>query len=123
MFDVGFWEVGLILVIALLILGPERLPRAVRVVGFWIGRARGVFYSLRAEMDREFQIQEMRKAGRDFEEEFKQMRSAANEFQQNVMRQADNARQKSADDAAGEPTPDKPAPSASSADKGKGTDA
>ncbi len=69
MFDVGFWEVVLVGVIALIVLGPERMPRALRVLGFWMGRARAMYYSVRAELDREFQIQEMRKAGRDYEEE------------------------------------------------------
>lgn len=69
MFDIGFWEVVVIAVLALVVLGPERLPRAARVVGFWMGRARSTYQSLQREMDREFQIQEMRKAGRQFDEE------------------------------------------------------
>ena len=40
MFDVGFWEILLILVLALVIIGPERLPSAARKAGFFVGKAR-----------------------------------------------------------------------------------
>lgn len=69
MFDIGFWEMTLLLVLALVILGPDRASVAVRMIGLWLGRARATFYSVRSELDREFQVQEMRKAGREFETE------------------------------------------------------
>ncbi len=40
MFDVGFWELAVIFVIGLLVLGPERLPKVARQLGQWAGRAR-----------------------------------------------------------------------------------
>ena len=39
MFDVGFSEVVIIAIIALVILGPERLPKVARTLGFWVGKA------------------------------------------------------------------------------------
>ena len=55
MFDVGFWEISLILVLALLVLGPERLPVAARKVGYWLGKGRryieGVKYEVGKELD------------------------------------------------------------------------
>lgn len=53
MFDVGFWEIFLVLVIALLVAGPERLPGIVRSVGLWTGRAKAVARQLREEFERE----------------------------------------------------------------------
>lgn len=53
MFDVGFWEIILVLVIALLVAGPERLPGIVRSVGLWTGRAKAVARQLREEFERE----------------------------------------------------------------------
>lgn len=40
MFDVGFWELGVIFVVGLLVLGPERLPKVARQMGQWAGKAR-----------------------------------------------------------------------------------
>jgi len=53
MFDVGFWEIILVLIIALLVAGPERLPGIVRSVGLWTGRAKAMARNLREEFERE----------------------------------------------------------------------
>jgi sec-independent protein translocase protein TatB len=62
MFDIGFWELCLIAVVALLVFGPEKLPGAARTAGLWIGRARRVMNTIKQDIDREIQIQEMRDA-------------------------------------------------------------
>jgi len=59
MFDIGFWELCLIAVIALLVFGPEKLPGAARSAGLWIGRARRMVSSVKQEIDRELQLQEL----------------------------------------------------------------
>lgn len=53
MFDIGFWEISLIMLLALLIVGPERLPGMVSTVGNWAGRAKFMARSLRMQMERE----------------------------------------------------------------------
>lgn len=53
MFDVGFWELALIAVIALIVLGPERLPGAARTLGTWVGRARRYAQTLKDELEKE----------------------------------------------------------------------
>lgn len=60
MFDVGFWELSLIFVVALIVLGPERLPRAARTVGLWAGKARQVLSSVKADIDRELKAEELK---------------------------------------------------------------
>ncbi len=60
MFDVGFLELLLIGVVALLVLGPERLPRAARTAGKWIGRGRRFVGSVKADIDREIKADELR---------------------------------------------------------------
>lgn len=60
MFDVGFWELSLIFVVALIVLGPERLPRAARTVGLWVGKARQVLSSVKADIDRELKAEELK---------------------------------------------------------------
>ena len=60
MFDVGFWELAVIMVVALLVIGPERLPRVARTVGLWLGRARSAFNSVKADIDRELRAEELK---------------------------------------------------------------
>lgn len=59
MFDMGFFELLVVFVIALLVLGPERLPKVARKVGYWSGRARATFSNLRYELEREVHNQDM----------------------------------------------------------------
>jgi len=61
MFDIGFWELIFILVIALLVVGPERLPRVARTVGLWLGKARGLIASVKADIDRELAAEELKR--------------------------------------------------------------
>ena len=75
MFDVGFWELAIIAVIALLVIGPERLPKAARTAGLWVGRARRMVTDVKADIDREIRdsdLAEIKKAG----EELKKTQSA-----------------------------------------------
>ena len=60
MFDIGFPELMLISVVALLVIGPERLPETVRSIALWIGRFRRSFGNLRAEIEREIGADEIR---------------------------------------------------------------
>ena len=61
MFDVGFWEISLIGVIALLVIGPERLPGAARTVGLYVGRIRRYVSHVQADIQRELRADELRK--------------------------------------------------------------
>jgi sec-independent protein translocase protein TatB len=59
-FDIGFSELLLIAVVGLLVLGPERLPGAVRTASLWIGRIRRQFHEIKAEVEREIGADEIR---------------------------------------------------------------
>lgn len=65
MFDIGFSELFLIAVVALLVLGPERLPKAARFAGLWVRRARAQWYSVRSELERELATEELQRSLRD----------------------------------------------------------
>lgn len=78
MFDVGFWELALIGIVALLILGPERLPQAARTAGLWIGKARRMLGELKADFDREIREH----APADLETVKHDIESAGGAFQQ-----------------------------------------
>ncbi|WP_339458719.1 Sec-independent protein translocase protein TatB [Pseudomonas sp. EA_105y_Pfl2_R69] len=61
MFDIGFTELLLIGVVALIVLGPDRLPGAVRTAGLWIGRIKRSFSAIKAEVEREIGADEIRR--------------------------------------------------------------
>lgn len=60
MFDVGFSELVLMAIVALVVLGPEKLPHTARVAGAWVGKIRRTVSNMQAEIEREVSAQEMR---------------------------------------------------------------
>lgn len=62
MFDFGFWEIILILMVALVVVGPERLPGLARTAGLWIGKAKRMVSEVKAEIDQELAADELKKA-------------------------------------------------------------
>jgi sec-independent protein translocase protein TatB len=68
MFDIGYSELLLIAVVALVVIGPKDLPRVMRTVGHWTGRARGMARHFRSGVDtmmREAELEEMEKKWRE----------------------------------------------------------
>jgi sec-independent protein translocase protein TatB len=61
-FDVGFWEITLIMLVVLVVVGPERLPKMARTVGVWTSRARRMVADVKAEVDREIRAQELKES-------------------------------------------------------------
>jgi sec-independent protein translocase protein TatB len=61
MFDIGFWELTLIAVVALLVIGPERLPKVARTAGLWAGRMRGFVMTVKADIDKELRAEELKR--------------------------------------------------------------
>jgi sec-independent protein translocase protein TatB len=61
MFDIGFLEILVIAVISLIVMGPERLPQALRTFALWFGRIRQQFRSVRAELEDEIGIDDVRR--------------------------------------------------------------
>lgn len=62
MFDIGFWELVLVAVVALLVFGPERLPRVARETALWIRKARSMVASVKSEIDQELRLEELRQS-------------------------------------------------------------
>ena len=83
MFDVGFWELAIIAVIALLVIGPARLPKAARTAGLWVGRARRMVADVKADIDREVrqsELAELKKAGEEIKSASSSFKSASQEL-------------------------------------------
>lgn len=70
MFDVGFSELLLLAIVALVVLGPEKLPHAARIAGAWVARIRRTISTMQTEIEREVAAQEVRQA---LEKQFQQM--------------------------------------------------
>jgi sec-independent protein translocase protein TatB len=62
MFDVSLVELAVIALVALLVLGPEKLPRAARTVGLYVRKAKQSWYSVRGEIERELAADELKRS-------------------------------------------------------------
>jgi len=79
MFDIGFSELLIIGAVALIVIGPERLPKVARTAGHLYGRMQRYVTTVKADISREIQLDEIRKAGDDFKQSIE---SAAGEVEQ-----------------------------------------
>lgn len=83
MFEIGFWELIVVGVVALVVVGPEKLPGLARTAGLWVGKARRMIADVKADVDRELQLEELKQSFRqqanltdlkDLSEEVKSLR-------------------------------------------------
>ena len=68
MFDIGFSELMVIAVVALVVIGPERLPRVARTAGHLMGRLQRYVNDVKADINREMELEELRKFKNEFEQ-------------------------------------------------------
>src|SRR6476646_4901239 len=93
MFDVGFSELLVIAVVALLVLGPERLPKAARFAGLWVRRARSHWNSVKAEFERDLADDELRRTLRDTQASLREARDSLRDAGSNLRRDFESASQ------------------------------
>ena len=85
MFDIGFTEILVIAVVALVVLGPERLPKAARFAGVWMRRARNQWDSVKTELERELAAEELQR-------NLQSVRQAVRDTEQNIHAGAESLR-------------------------------
>ncbi|HNC50727.1 MAG TPA: Sec-independent protein translocase protein TatB [Accumulibacter sp.] len=68
MFDVGFSEMIVIAIVALVVIGPERLPKVARTAGHLLGRLQRYVSNVKADIHREMQLEELRKLQSEIQE-------------------------------------------------------
>jgi sec-independent protein translocase protein TatB len=79
MLDVGFSELMVIGVVALVVIGPERLPKVARTMGHMVGRLQRYVSSVKADISREMNLEELRKMQADIEESVRKAEQTARE--------------------------------------------
>jgi sec-independent protein translocase protein TatB len=60
MFDIGFWELMIIGLVALVVVGPERLPKLAYTAGKWLGKGRSMLNAVKSEIDKEIKAEELK---------------------------------------------------------------
>ncbi|HWS77000.1 MAG TPA: Sec-independent protein translocase protein TatB, partial [Thermomonas sp.] len=65
MFDFSFGELLVVALVALVVLGPERLPKAARFTGLWVRKARAQWYSVKSELEHELASEELKRSLHD----------------------------------------------------------
>lgn len=88
MFDVGFSELVLCFIVALIVLGPQKLPAVARTVGRWTGRARSYVRNLSSELEREAGSADLR---RDLDAAARAMREGADALKGDLRKLTDAA--------------------------------
>jgi sec-independent protein translocase protein TatB len=81
MFDIAFSEIVVIAVVALIVIGPERLPKVARTLGHMFGRLQRYVNDVKADINREMELDELRKLKSE-------VQSAASEFESSIHKAA-----------------------------------
>ncbi len=109
MFDVGFSEILVIMVVALVVLGPERLPKVARTLGRWWGALQGYVNRIKADVNTSMELEELRQMERRIKAEAEALERSVQKAGSEVsseMRQIEQELDKPT------PTADKPLPPA-----------
>lgn len=88
MFELSFGKMMIIAVVALIVLGPEKLPRVARTLGHLLGRARSYANQVKQDIDREMQMDELRKLQQQAQEAARSFESAVNDAGRSVETEA-----------------------------------
>ncbi|HKC43210.1 MAG TPA: Sec-independent protein translocase protein TatB [Burkholderiales bacterium] len=100
MFDIGFSELLVIAVVALLVIGPERLPKVARTAGHLFGRLQRYVNDVKADIQREIELEELKKLRSQFEDAARSVQESVSEVDQQVRAVGDDLNRAAADLAA-----------------------
>lgn len=88
MFDIGFSELIVIAIVALVVIGPERLPRVARTAGEWIGKAQRYVSQVKSDINREMELAELKKLQEEARKAAQSVQSGFNDLQNEMNRAA-----------------------------------
>ncbi|SRR5581483_4679428 len=102
MLDVGFSEILLIAVVALIVIGPERLPRVARTMGHLFGRLQRYVAEVKADITREIELEELRKLQSTMQDAAREVEQSVSDHVQYIekeVKQAESEAKKAIDEA------------------------
>ncbi|WP_198265026.1 Sec-independent protein translocase protein TatB [sulfur-oxidizing endosymbiont of Gigantopelta aegis] len=92
MFDIGFWELSLIGIVALLVIGPERLPSVARTVGKYVGRANRFVSNVKDDISKELKDEDLKKILADQQKLADEYKKAASDMNSAISSETDSMR-------------------------------
>ncbi|MCK9379743.1 MAG: Sec-independent protein translocase protein TatB [Sulfuritalea sp.] len=101
MFDVGLSELMVIAVVALVVIGPERLPKVARTAGLLLGRLQRYVSDVKADINREMQLDELKKLQQQVTDQVSSMEASVTHEMREIESSVDNVVQPLATDVAG----------------------
>jgi sec-independent protein translocase protein TatB len=106
MFDFSFGELAVIGTVALVVLGPERLPKVARTVGEWVGKAQRYVSQVKSDISREMELAELKKLQEEARQAAQSVQSSLNEVSSGITSiEAEISKGTGAAAVPGEPTP------------------
>jgi sec-independent protein translocase protein TatB len=106
MFDIGFSELLVIAVVALLVIGPQKLPKVARTAGIMFGRLQRYVNDVKADIQREVELDELKKLRSQFEDAAKSVEQSVNEVDKEMRAVGDDLNRSIGNPAAsGAPAP------------------
>jgi len=84
MFDFSFGELAVIGTVALVVLGPERLPKVARTVGEWVGKAQRYVSQVKSDINREMELAELKKLQEEARQAAQSVQSSLNEVRSDL---------------------------------------
>ncbi|MDR6989915.1 sec-independent protein translocase protein TatB [Luteimonas sp. 3794] len=97
MFGIGTAELMFIALIALVVLGPEKMPKAARFAGLWIRRARAQWYSVKSELERELAAEDLKRSVRDAQQSIADVGTQLRDAEQQARERIDGVRREAGD--------------------------
>jgi sec-independent protein translocase protein TatB len=92
MFDIGFWELSLIGIVALLIIGPERLPSVARTVGKYVGRANRFISNVKNDISKELKDEDLKRILAEQQQLADDYRNAASSMNSSIHSETESLR-------------------------------
>jgi len=86
MFDIGFWEISIIAIIALLVIGPERLPAVARTAGRWYAKIQRFVTSVKADIEQELKASELKQLMDEQQAELDQLKQTLHQTRSELER-------------------------------------